>query len=39
LGNRLLMESEQVDTGDFEHDADELRREIVKILGRFYTAE
>jgi len=32
LGNRLLMESEQVDTGDFEHDADELRRDGATVI-------
>ena len=32
LGNRLLMESEQVDSSDFEHDADALRRDGATVI-------
>lgn len=32
LGNRLLMESEQVDTSDFEHDADQMRRDGATVI-------
>ena len=32
LGNRLLMESEQVDTSDFEQKADELRRDGATVI-------
>ena len=33
LGNRLLMEAENVDTADFESEADQLRQEVAQRSG------